>query len=144
MAEAEIVQDQSVLHARLVKGAGHLGALWKEGTRCRGAWGNICVCTTPGAFCAVKKKWMGLVLELYDGEYPYNLAGHEGFLVLECMDAEMFKASGIQIVKTSPGGRALSRFVRDPNPFQDVLVAAPLEGPDPSEMGSIVRVQEIQ
>ena len=144
MTEAGIAQDESVLYARLVKGAGHLGALWKEGTRCRGAWGNICVCDKPSAFCVVKKKWLGLVLELYGDEYPYNLAGHEGFLVLECMDVEMFKASGIQIVKTSPGGRALSRFVRDKNPFQDVLDDAPLEGTDPSEMGSIVRVQEIQ
>lgn len=144
MTQAETAQDQSVLHARLVKGAGYLGALWKEGTRCGGAWCCICVCEKPNAFCVVKKKWLGLVLELYGEEYPYNLSGYEGFLVLECMDAAMFQASGIKIVKTSPGGRALSRFFRDKNPFQDALDAAPLEGPDPSEMGSVVRVQEIR
>lgn len=143
VAEAGIAQDRSVLHARLVKGAEHLGALWKGGTRCRGEWGSICVCDKPSAFCIVKKKWLGLVLELYGDEYPYNLVGWEGFLVLECMDSDMFKASGIQIVKTSAGGRALSRFPRERNPFQDVLDAAPLEGPNPSEMGSLVRVSEI-
>lgn len=144
MAETEAVQDPAVLHARLVKGAGHLGTLWREGTRCRGAWGSICVCDKPSAFCVVKKKWLGLVRELNSGVYPYNLAGYEGFLVLECMDEEMLEVSGIKIVKTGPTGRALSRFVRDRNPFQDVVDAAPIEGSDPSEMGSLVRVQDIR
>lgn len=136
-------EQKAVLHGRLVKGAGILGTLWRDGIRCISAWSGICPCSVRNGFCTSKIKWLALLKELYDGWFPYDLAGYEGFLVLECMDVAMFDASGLQILKTAPGARAPIRIHRNESHFQAALDLAIAEVRDAEVPGSVVRVQEI-
>lgn len=140
----EVAEEQkAILHARLVKGAGILGTLWRDGIRCISAWSVICPCFVRNHFCTSKLKWLGLLKELHGGRYPHDLAGHEGFLILECMDADMFKASGLQVLKTALGARATIRIHRNESFFQTALDLAAVEVRDADVPGCVVRVQEI-
>lgn len=133
-----------MIQERLVKGAGILGSLWREGNRCGAGWSGICACVTVKTFCLGKKKWLGLLKELHGGTYPNDLSGAEGFLVLECMDEAMFKATGLKILKALPPARALLRIPRSENYFNEVLKAAETYSGTQDEMvGPIVRVQEL-
>jgi len=136
-------EQKAVLQGRLVKGAGILGTLWRDGIRCISAWSGICPCYVRNHFCTSKLKWLGLLKELHDGWYPYDLAGYEGFLILECMDAAMFEASGLKILKTAPGARATIRLYQKENHFQAILDAAQVEVRDAEVPGAVVRIQEI-
>lgn len=145
-SERQIVitnEQQTVLHARLVKGSGILGTLWRDGIRCISAWSGVCPCHVRNNFCISKIKWLGLLKELHDGWYPYDLVGHEGFLILECMDAVMFQASGLKLLKAAPGARALIRIHRNETNFQAVLDIAEMEVRDDEVPGAVVRIQEI-
>jgi len=130
-------------HDRLVKGAGILGSLWREGNRGGAAWSGICVCPAVRTFCLGKKKWLGLLRELHEGKYPHDLSGNEGFLVLECMDEEMLKATGLTIVKVAPPGRALLRICNIDNPLGEMLKLAQTRNNGLDESGPIVLMQEL-
>jgi hypothetical protein len=138
-------KKKAMIPPRLVKGAEILGRLWCENVRCVSAWTGICPCPVPNDFCEAKKKWLALVRELHDGKYPHGLAGHEGFLVLECMDEKMFEASGLTILKTVPGARAPIRVGRNGTCLQTILDLAALEGtPDYAvAVEAVVRIQEV-
>lgn len=136
-------EQKAILHARLVKGAGILGTLWRDGIRCISAWSGICPCYVRNHFCTSKIKWLGLLRELRGGWYPHDLAGHEGFLIIECMDTLMLETSGLQILKTAPGARAPIRIRRNESNFQTILDAATVEVRDAEVPGAVVRIQEI-
>jgi hypothetical protein len=136
---------KAAIPPRLVKGAVILGRLWVEGNRCLGEWSGICPCPAQNDFCEVKKKWLSLVRDLYDGKYPHDLSGCEGFLVLECMDGKMFEASGLTILKTVPGARVPIRVGRKGTCLQTILDLAALEGTADyaAAVESVVRIQEV-
>lgn len=138
-------KQRMMIPGRLVKGAEILGRLWREKVRCISEWAGICPCAEPNDFCLAKKKWLALVLEFHGGKYPHNLAGTEGFLVLECMDSKMFEASGITILKAVPGARAPIRVGRNGTCLQTIMDLAALEGtPAYAEaVEAVVRIQEI-
>lgn len=135
--------QKATLHARLVKGSGILGTFWRDGIRCISAWSAICPCYVRNHFCTSKLKWLGLLKEFHDGGYPGDLLGHEGFLILECMDVSMFEASCLKLLKTALGARALIHISRNESHFQTVLDLAPVEERDAEVPGAVVRVQEI-
>lgn len=127
---------------RLIKGAGILGDLWRQGNRCGAAWSGICVCITVKTFCLAKKKWLGLLRELHGGSYPNDLSGNEGFLVLECMDEAMLGAADLKILKVLPPGRALLRIPKGENDFGALLKIAEA-GAQEGMTGPVVLVQEL-
>ena len=128
---------------RLIKGAGILGDLWRQGNRCGAAWSGICVCITVKTFCLAKKKWLGLLRELHGGGYPSDLSGNEGFLVLECMDEAMLEAAGLKILKVLPPARALRRIPKGDNDFGALLKVAEATGAQEGTTGPVVLVQEL-
>lgn len=143
--ETIAARKRAMIPPRLAKGAAVLGRLWRENVRCLGQWSGICPCPAPNDFCLSKRKWLGLVRELHGGKYPHELAGHEGFLVLECMDAAAFEASGLTILKTVPGARSPIRVGRNGTCLQTILDLAALEG-TPEYAGAVeavVRIQEV-
>jgi hypothetical protein len=83
--------------------------------------------------------------DLHGGKYPHDLAGYEGFLVLECMDGDMLEASRLKFLKVVPGGRALMRIPRGETPFQEARDLAFVEEPGEhaEASGPTIRVQEI-
>jgi hypothetical protein len=137
--------QKAMIPQRLVRGAEILGQLWRDKIRCGGEWGPICVCQNPNDFCTAKKRFLGLVLEFNDGKYPYDLAGHEGFLVLECMDSKMFEASGLTIVLELPPKRALMRIGRKGTCGQTILdlVAIPAGEERDAAIDAVVRLQQV-
>lgn len=129
---------------RLIKGAGILGSLWREGNRCGAGWSGICVCVSVKSFCLGKKKWLGLLREFHDGGYPHGLSGSEGFLILECMDEAMLEAAGLRILKVLPPARALLRIKSEENAFSEILKAAQSDASINEELvGPVVLVQEL-
>jgi hypothetical protein len=143
--EIVAARKRAMIPPRLAKGAAVLGRLWREGVRCRSEWSGVCPCEAPNDFCLSKRKWLGLVLEMYGGQYPHGLTGCEGFLVLECMDERCFEASGLTILKTVPGARAPIRVGRKGTCLQTILDLAALEG-TPEYAGAVeavVRIQEV-
>jgi hypothetical protein len=142
--EEAVPEGEAVSRERLIKGAGILGDLWRQGNRCGAEWCGICVCITVKSFCLGKKKWLALLREFHGGKYPHGLSGNEGFLVLECMDREMLQATGLKIVKIVPPARALLRIPPEENPFSEILKIAELDGsPTEEKVGPVVRVQEL-
>lgn len=130
---------------RLARGAEVLGRLWREGVRCLGQWSKVCPCPEKNDFCTSKIKWLDLLLEFGGGKLPYDLSGTEGFLVLECMDARMFEASGLTILLALPGCRAPLRIGRKGTCGQTILdlVAIP-DGPDRVDaIEAVVKIQEV-
>jgi hypothetical protein len=143
--ETIAAKQRSMIPSRLLRGAAVLGELWRAGTKCRSEWSGICPCSTPNNFCIAKKRWLGLLLEASGGKYPYDLSGNEGFLVLECMDAKMFEATGLTIVLALPGVRAPLRIGRHGTCGQTImdLVAIP-DGPERKEaIEAVVMIQEV-
>jgi hypothetical protein len=106
----EAVQ-KGVLATRLGTGAGHLAKFWREGVRCGSGWQATCACG-PGEtpFCRAKAKWVGLLVELHDGKYPYDLTGSEPFFMVEAMTLQMVKASGLTVLVEVPGARKPIKF----------------------------------
>jgi hypothetical protein len=143
--ETIAAKQKAMIPTRLVRGAEVLGQLWRDGVRCGGQWSIVCVCQTPNDFCACKKKFLGLVRELYDGKYPHDLSGCEGLLVLECMDARMFEASGLTIVLEVPPKRALLRVGRKGTVGQTILdlVAIPAGEERDAAIEAVVRIQQV-
>jgi hypothetical protein len=139
-------KQRATIPSRLLNGARILGSLWQAGVRCRSEWSGVCPCEKPVEFCVAKKKWLGLVLELYEGKYPYELTGMEGLLVLECMDSKMFEATGLTILLAPPGVRAPLRVGRRGTCGQTILdlVAIP-EGKDRDDaIEAVILIQEVQ
>lgn len=143
--ETIAAKQRTMIPTRLVRGAEVLGRLWQAGIRCRSEWSGVCPCDPPNDFCLSKKKWLGLVRELHGGKYPHDLAGHEGFLVLDCMDEKMFEASGLTILKAVPGARVPIRVGRKGTCLQTILDLAALEGTADyaAAVESVVRIQEV-
>ncbi len=143
--ETIAAKQKLMIPQRLVKGAEVLGQLWREGVRCGGEWGNICVCQTPNDFCTAKKRFLALVRELHDGKYPYDLSGNEGILVLECMDAKMFEASGLTIVLEVPPKRAILRIGRKGTCGQTIvdLVSIPAGEDRDRAIEAVVKIQQV-
>lgn len=138
-------KQKAMIPQRLVRGAEVLGELWRSGTRCGGEWGPICVCQTPNDFCVAKKRFLDLVRELHNGKYPHELAGHEGLIVLECMDSKMFEASGLTIVLEVPPKRALLRIGRKGTSGQTIvdLEAIPAGEERDAAIEAVVRIQQV-
>lgn len=84
----------AAIPSRLSRGASHLGRLYREGQRCPSAWSRICPCSTPNDFCLVKRQWIQLLEEYYDGP-PFGLGGNELFYVIEAMTVSQFRATGL-------------------------------------------------
>ena len=143
--EAIAAKQRMMIPGRLVKGAEVLGRLWREKVRCISEWSGVCPCAEPNDFCTTKKKWLGLVLEYHGGKYPYDLVGHEGLLVLECMDAKMFEASGLTILLELPPKRALLRVGRKGTCGQTILdlAAIPAGEERDAAIESVVRIQQV-
>lgn len=139
------LKQKAMIPTRLVRGAEILGRLWREGVRCISAWSGICACQNPGNFCIAKKRWLDLVREFHGGKYPHELAGHEGLLVLECMDAKMFEASGLTIVLEVPPKRAVLRIGKKGTTGQTVLdlVAIPAGEERDAAIEAVVRIQQV-
>ena len=140
-------RKNSMIPSRLAKGAAVLGRLWQEGVRCVSAWSGVCPCESPNDFCLGKKKWLGLVKELYDGKYPHGLSGAEGFLVLECMTEAMFVASGLTIVRSVPGSQVPIRIGRKGTSFQTILDLESIYESDPAvyndAVQAVVKIQAV-
>lgn len=138
-------KEKAMIPQRLVRGAEVLGELWRGGIRCGGEWGPLCVCQNPNDFCTAKKRFLGLVREYHDGKYPFELVGHEGLLVLECMDSKMFEASGLTIVLEVPPKRALMRIGRKGTCGQTILdlVAIPAGEDRDKAIEAVVRIQQV-
>lgn len=137
--------QRSMIPGRLRRGAEVLGRLWRSGIRCLSEWSGVCPCATPTDFCVAKKKWLGLVRELHDGQYPYDLSGCEELLVLECMDARQFEATGLTILLALPGVRAPLRIGHSGTCGRTIidLVAIP-DGPErTAAIESVVLIQEV-
>ena len=143
--ETIAARQKAMIPARLLKGAAVIGRLWREGVRCRGEFGPICLCEPKTDFCWVKEKWLALVREFYDGKYPYNLSGNEGILVLECMDAKMFEASGLTIVLEVPPNRAILRIGRKGTCGQTIvdLAAIPAGAARDAAVEAVVKIQQV-
>lgn len=143
--ETIAAKQRAMIPQRLVRGAEVLGRLWREGVRCRSEWSRVCPCAEKNDFCTSKIKWLNLVLEFNGGKYPHGLSGAEGFLVLECMDSKCFEASGLTILKTVPGARALIRVGRNGTCLQTILDLQALEGkPEYAEaVEAVVLIQEV-
>jgi hypothetical protein len=144
----EIISEKqrAIIPSRLLNGAKILGSLWQAGVRCRSEWSGVCPCEKPVEFCIAKKKWLGLVLELYGGKYPHELTGAEGLLVLECMDSKMFEATGLTILLALPKTRAPLRIGRRGTCGQTILdlVSIP-DGPDRNDaVEAVILIQEVQ
>jgi hypothetical protein len=92
---------KSALPSRLLKGAGLLGQLWKEGVRCVSLWSRICPCDPKTNFCEVKRKWISLAEEYYNGP-PFGLSGNEPFYVIESMTVSQFRATGLTALVDVP------------------------------------------
>jgi hypothetical protein len=138
-------KQKAMIPMRLLKGSEVLGRLWRSQVRCRSEWAGLCPCAAPGDFCTAKLKWLGLVRELHGGKYPYDLSGLEGLLVLECMDAKMFEATGLTILLALPGVRAPLRIGRSGTCGRTIidLVAIP-DGPDRADaIEAVIRIQEV-
>jgi hypothetical protein len=92
---------KSALPSRLLKGAGLLGQLWRDGTRCVSMWSRVCPCSPQNDFCQVKLKWIKLLEEYYDG-IPFGLSGNEPFYVIEAMKVSQFRATGLTALVDVP------------------------------------------
>lgn len=138
-------KEKAMIPQRLVRGAEVLGELWRGGIRCGGEWGPICVCQNPNDFCTAKKRFLGLVKEFNDGKYPHDLSGNEGLLVLECMDAKMFEASGLTVVLEVPPNRAIMRVGRKGTCWQTILdiVSIPAGEARDAAIEAVVKIQQV-
>lgn len=138
-------KQKAMIPNRLLKGAEVLGELWRSGVRCVSQWSGVCPCPAPTDFCEAKKRWLGLVLEFYDGKYPYELSGTENLLVLECMDGRMFDATGITILLALPGARAPIRVGRKGTCGQTIIdLRAIPDGPDQqAAIEAVIRIQAV-
>lgn len=90
---------RSAIPARLTRGAEVLGVLWRSGVRCEGGWPFGC-CERETEFCAAKKKWIALYLELGTAGRP---APDHPFGVIEAMSVRQFEATGITVRVELPG-----------------------------------------
>jgi hypothetical protein len=143
--ETIAAKQRAMIPSRLMKGAGVLGNLWRQGIRCRSDWSGVCPCEPKSLFCEKKALWLSLVRE-YNGDiYPAGLSGNEAFLVLECMTEEMLTASGLTIVKEVPGARSPIRFGRNGTCLQTLLDLQALEGTTVYQeaLDAVVKIQEV-
>jgi hypothetical protein len=92
---------KSALPSRLLKGASLLGQLWKDGVRCVSLWSRVCPCEPKTSFCEVKRKWIALAEEYYEGP-PHGLSGSEPFYVVEAMTVSQFRAAGLTALVEVP------------------------------------------
>lgn len=103
--------QQRALSRRIGMGSAYLGTAWRNGHRCGGGWTGHCGCDAPTPFCQGKLRWVGLLLELHDGQWPYGLTGDEPFAIIEAMTVDQFEASGLTALVEAPGA---SRPLRIP------------------------------
>lgn len=145
MNRIEVIK-KSVIPARLLRGAEVLGRLFRSGVRCLGQWSGACPCSPPGDFCEAKRRWLGLVLEYHNGRYPHDLVGTEDLLVLECMNARQFEASGLTISLAIPGVRAPIKIGRFGTVGRTILdLAAIPEGIERDEaIEAVIKIQEMK
>lgn len=94
-------RKKAAIPFRLQKGASHLGRLYREGQRCPSSWSRVCPCSTPNDFCLVKRQWIQLLEEYYDGP-PFGLSGNESFYVIESMTVSQFRAVGLTALVEVP------------------------------------------
>jgi hypothetical protein len=124
---------------RLVKGAGVLGRLWREGGRCDSGWTGFCRCSPKTDFCRAKTRWVSLLLDLHLG-WPYDLTGEEEFAVVEAMTVTAFTASGLTAAVEVPGARRPLRFGRNGTIWKTLVDLAIAN--DPTAVEAVVKVQE--
>jgi hypothetical protein len=139
----EAVQ-KGVLATRLGTGAGHLVKFWREGIRCGSGWQATCNCG-PGEtpFCRAKIKWVGLLVELHAGKYPYDLTGSEPFFIVEAMTVQMVKASGLIVLVEVPGARKPIKFGGLMGGWNLLPELAAMDADDvPGVLEAVVLVQE--
>lgn len=86
---------------RLSRGASHLGRLWREKVRCVSLWSRICPCEVPNDFCLVKRQWIELLEDYYEGQ-PFGLTGNEQFYLIEAMTVSQFKSLGLTALVDVP------------------------------------------
>lgn len=128
---------------RLASGAGHLGRMWKEGTRCKSSWRATCACgLDQNSFCRTKLKWVGLLVEFY-GIFPDGLTGEEEYFVIEAMTLSMVKASGLVVLVEVPGARKPLKLGGD-NEIWNILneLEAMDEDSRPGFLETVVLMQE--
>jgi hypothetical protein len=94
-------RKKAAIPFRLQKGASHLGRLYREGQRCPSSWSRVCPCQTPNDFCLVKRQWIQLLEEYYNGP-PFGLSGNEPFYVIESMTVSQFRATGLTALVDVP------------------------------------------
>lgn len=114
---------------RLQKGASHLGRLYREGQRCPSAWSRICPCSTPNDFCLVKRQWIQLLEEYYNGP-PFGLTGNEFFYVIESMTISQFRAAGLTASVEIPGASRPIKFGTKGTTWKTLLDLAALQDDD--------------
>jgi hypothetical protein len=56
---------------------------------------------TPNDFCLVKRQWVELLEEYYNGP-PFGLSGNEPFYVIESMTVSQFRATGLTALVDVP------------------------------------------
>jgi len=134
---------KSALPGRLLKGAGHLGRLYREGQRCLSGWSRICPCPTPTDFCQVKVKWVALADELYGGP-PSSLAGHEPYYVIEAMTLSQFRASGLTALIELPGTPVPLRVGAQGTTWKTILDLAALRDDDAVLAVAVDAVMKLQ
>lgn len=158
MANSESIQEtiaakkRAMIVPRLIKGAGVLGRLYREGIYCLSQWSGLCPCPAPTDFCCAKLKWLGLIRELCGGppyETPWNspqvLSGTEGYLVLELMSRKMFEATGLTIRTARPGDRVPLRIGPKGTHFQTIIDLAAIDDDavQAVALDAVVKLQEV-
>lgn len=142
--ETIAAKQKAMLPSRLVKGAGVLGRLWREGVRCLGQWGNLCPCNAPTDFCLSKRKWLDLLKEFHGG-LPYELSGNETYLVMEAMTVKMFQATGLTISVARPGDRVPIRIGPKGTDFDTLIGLADIDDDAVQAVAvdAVVKLQEV-
>jgi hypothetical protein len=91
--------DELPLSERLIKGAGVLGRLFRQGKFCQNGWGQACTCPQPTEFCLAKLKWISLAL----GDPGRDVLVSSPFYVLELMKCSEADALGLEVTVNFEG-----------------------------------------
>lgn len=101
--------ERAMTPARLLKGAGVLGRIWRDGHRCAGGWSRGCGCAAPTVFCQAKARWINLLDSLPPGHAREWTRTNDGPLfAVEAMTVDEAEASGLTFFVLAADGR---RFV---------------------------------
>ena len=132
------------LLGRLGKGSAYLGEVRSKGLRCGGGWTSECPCGTAAtALCRGKLRWIKYLLELHDGQWPYELTGKEPFAIIEAMTVSQFMATGLTALVELPGAEKPIR-VGKRGTIWETIVHLALTVPGEDREQALKSVQDIQ